>query len=46
MCIEELMDMAGTWVEYGEEGYSDEGDNLVINGVRYYYEDLNMVLAD
>lgn len=43
MCLDEALNLVGEIVnDVNDERYSDEGDNVIIDGKRYYYDDLDM----
>ena len=43
MCLDEARNLVGEIVnDVNDERYNDVGDNVIIDGKRYYYDDLDM----
>lgn len=45
MALDEAVECAGGEIinDVNDERYSDDGDNVIVAGQRYYYEDLELV---
>lgn len=45
MTLYEAIECAGGEIinDVSDERYSDDGDNVIVDGQRYYYEDLELV---
>lgn len=45
MTLDEAIECAGGEIinNVNDERYSDDGDNVIVDGQRYYYEDLELV---
>lgn len=45
MTLDEAVECAGGEIinDVNDERYSDDGDNVIVDGQRYYYEDLELV---
>ena len=45
MTLDEAIECAGGEIvnDVSDERYSDDGDNVIVDGQRYYYEDLEIV---
>lgn len=45
MTLDEAIECTGGEIinDVSDERYSDDGDNVIVDGQRYYYEDLELV---
>ena len=48
MCLDEAIDCAGGEIinDMADDRWSDDGDNVIIDGIRYWYDDLDTVWED
>ncbi len=47
MTLDEAIDFVGEFINDANDGrFSDDGDNVIIDGERYWYEDLDYVVDE